>query len=131
VIDGKFYLAWGRTDAVDVYDPVTDSWRTVLPETPDSECAGSCITFSAGGTVFRGQLYSIGGFSDDNESAGVFAFDPVTNLWGQKANMNVDRDNPVAGAVRNAAGQSRIVMVAGSVRDGGFGTVGETEMYKP
>ena len=130
VIDGKLYLAWGRTDAVDVYDPVTDSWETVRPETPDSECI-DCRIFAAGGTAFRGQLYSIGGISDDEE-AGVHAFDPVTNQWGQKANMNFDRERPVAGTVRNAAGQSRILVVGGSISvDGGSEVVAATEMYKP
>jgi N-acetylneuraminic acid mutarotase len=129
VINDKLYLAWGRSDAVDVYDPVTNSWETVRPETPDSECH-DCRSFFMGGTVFRGQLYSIGGFNDDFELESVDAYDPITNNWIRKANMqNRRNDEPAAGTVKNAAGQSRIVVVGGSNADDGIVSV--TEMYKP
>jgi N-acetylneuraminic acid mutarotase len=129
VINDKLYLAWGRSDAVDVYDPVTNSWKTVRPETPDSECE-DCKSFFMGGTVFRGQLYSIGGFNDDFELESVEAYDPITNNWIRKANMHKRRnDRPAAGTVKNAAGQSRIVVVGGS--NDVDGTVSVTEMYQP
>ena len=129
VINGKLYLARGLSDAVDVYDPVSNSWRTVRPETPDSECE-DCELLSPGATVFRGQLFSIGGFEDDFELPSVSAYDPITNVWIPKANMHKRRnDSPAAGAVRNAAGQPRIVVVGGA--NDIDGQVSITEMYKP
>ena len=130
VINGKLYIAWGHSDATDVYDPVTNSWSTAIAETPD--CYGDdlidCSIHDAGSAVLRNQLYSIGGGQDD-EIIGTGAYDPITNLWGRKAPTRYERDGrPLAGAVRNAAGQPRIVVVGGQ---DDFGAITVTEMYAP
>ena len=130
VIDGKFYLAWGASDAVDVYDPNTNSWTTTLdPDCEQGELGVDCSMHSPASTVFQNQLYSIHGQNDD-EYAATWAYNPLINAWGRKANMNQPRaGRAVAGTVKNAAGQQRIVVVGGHDLDGE--RIFTTEVYTP
>jgi len=71
VIDGKFYVAGGSNGAggssgpyLDVYDPATNSWKT-LPPMP---AAGS-----GPGAVIHGKLFVIVGTS-------TYSYNPVTNV---------------------------------------------------
>jgi Kelch motif protein len=77
LIDGKFYATGGssRTPALDVYDPMTDTW-TAKAKPP---VLRSRATAAAVGK----KLYVMGGFEAGGaESTGrVDRYDPVTNKW--------------------------------------------------
>ena len=132
VINGKFYVAWGISDAVDVFDPVANRWTTASPETCPFNSPDDCSIHRAGGTVFRNQLWVIGGKKDDETSSLPQAYDPITNSWTRKALMHYERERrPVVGTVKNAAGQSRIVVVGGFSGGTPDGLLSATEMYAP
>lgn len=80
VIDGKFYMSGGGSEAVDAYDPKADKWETVGTEMPTARGHSS-------GAVVNGKLYVVGGDigghavnTDANEE-----FDPATGLWTKRA----------------------------------------------
>src|SRR6185312_5023576 len=108
-------VASGSSRTVDVYDPATNRWAT--PFMP-SVCLGDgereCSTFSSGGIAFNNQLFAIGGGDDDGSLSQVTAYDPIANAWSDKAPMpRVREGRPVAGKVKNGAGQLQIVVVGG------------------
>ena len=78
VIDGKFYVAGGLDDrqlpgaALDVYDPTTDTWRTLAPV----PTAGRAI-----GTVLGGKLWVIVGNFYSGSAQHAYAYDPGINTW--------------------------------------------------
>jgi N-acetylneuraminic acid mutarotase len=78
VIDGKFYVAGGfagfgtPVTALDVYDPVTDTWRTLAP-IPTGGVAN--------GAGLNGQFYVVVGGSPNR----AYAYNRVTNQWKVKA----------------------------------------------
>ena len=68
------------------------------------------------------RLYLIGGVHDDAEDDAVylrttFAYDPATNIWSKKADMNVRRGKAVAGKVKNGAGVLQVVVTGGNTSD--------------
>jgi hypothetical protein len=71
VINGKFYVAGGAENerALDVYDPATDTWKTLAP----LPVGGRAI-----GTVLRGKLFVI-------VANLAYAYNPATNTWSAKA----------------------------------------------
>ncbi len=138
VINGKLYVAWGQSFTVDVYDPVTDQWNTLLTEVfaggTGSVCEDGlqfCSIFGAGGAVLHDQLYVIGGLNDDEAIGGAMAYDPVTNSWTDKARMRNQREHsPTAGKVKNSAGLLQIVVVGGRDTNTQEDVV-ETEKFTP
>lgn len=141
VIEGKLYVAWGRSHTVDVYNPATNQWTTKLTYAyaggidgegtcpPDIDI--DCSVDAAASTVFQKKLWVIGGNNDDESMPLTFAYDPVTNRWISKASMqNTRQSGPIAGKVRNAAGQFRMVVTGGFSNDTGE-ILSATEMYAP
>jgi N-acetylneuraminic acid mutarotase len=55
-----------------VYVAATESWNAAPADLPDSD------TWGAGGHVYRGKLYLIGGYPNGDK---LRAFDPTTNGW--------------------------------------------------
>jgi N-acetylneuraminic acid mutarotase len=142
VIDGKLYVAWGRSHTVDVYDPATNRWTTRLTYAYGGGADGQgscpplteidCSVRGAASAVFQRQLYVMGGGNDDSVLRGTLAYNPDANAWTDKADMHVDRASPGAGKVFNAAGQARIFVAGGFSTDFASGeTVVATEMYTP
>ncbi len=77
VINGKFYVADGNASAdLDVYDPTTDTWRTLAPV----PTAGRAI-----GTVLGGKLWVIVGNFYSGSAQHTYAYDPGTNTWKSRA----------------------------------------------
>ena len=131
LIDGKLYLASAWSGTVDVYNPATNRWTTPFI---GRVCEGDrleCFRSGAAGIAFNKQLYVIGGGNDDGSLSDVTTYDPATNSWSSKAPMLHEREGrPVAGKVKNAAGQLQIVVVGGF--DGFLGeTVTQTEVFTP
>ena len=131
VIDGKFYVAYGNHSgaegSVDVYDPVTNRWKTKLRLayrrliSPSNEVLEGTVV-DAAGAVLYGQLYLIGGRQstepmEKQEVPFVFAYDPVANAWTRKADMASGRRGAVAGTAKTAPGPFRILVAAGAERD--------------
>jgi N-acetylneuraminic acid mutarotase len=80
VINGKFYVAGGfnhsdnpATPVLDVYDPTTNSWRTLAP----LPTAGQAI-----GAVLGGKLFVI---VSSETGLHAYAYDPANNTWKAKA----------------------------------------------
>jgi N-acetylneuraminic acid mutarotase len=100
VINGKFYVAGGRTwrdrvtNRLDVYDPATNTWSTLAPM--------PTARYGTAAAVAHGKLYVIG---RNPVNPGVpqgmnEAYNPVTNSWSIKA--------PIPGAGRGDLAAGRI-----------------------
>ena len=127
VIGGKFYVVGGQqpngssASFLDVYDPATNSWKTLAPlpaTTPAPLPAGSTGAFV--GATLQGQLFVISGIN-------TFAYNPVTNTWKTKASTTWTHQ-----AVANVklAGKPHLLAVGGR-HGSGFGTTSDSELYTP
>jgi N-acetylneuraminic acid mutarotase len=67
-----------------MYDPATNKW-TSRAAIPNADQAG------ASGRAISGKLYVVGGFEDGYGNTGasgeLYAYDPATDSWTNKANM--------------------------------------------
>jgi N-acetylneuraminic acid mutarotase len=90
-VDGKLYVIGGASSgqlnptiysAVEMYDPITDTWTARMPMTTQTE--GHTVS------AVNGKIYSIGGLHQDNTlwgSVTVEEYDPVTDTWTSKTNI--------------------------------------------
>jgi N-acetylneuraminic acid mutarotase len=120
VIDGKFYVAGGFTGTnpvadLDVYDPGTNSWKSLAP----MPTAGGAI-----GTVIHGKLFVIMNVGGQLQS---YAYNPGTNTWKAKV-APVRRHDGVVRVTLN--GSSYLVAVGGN-KSPDFTTPIESELYTP
>jgi N-acetylneuraminic acid mutarotase len=79
VIDGKFYVAGGRGEVtdLDVYDPATNTWRTLAPLPVGGVASGSAL---------GGQFYVVvQRFNDGDHDHRLFAYNRMTNQWKARA----------------------------------------------
>ena len=124
VIHGKFYVAGGssvfqsdnsiNSTSLDVYDPWSNTWRTLAPlPAPRVRSAGA---------IQNSKLWVIGSNGSDRRT---FAYDPVTNRWTTRAPL------PVGGATEAAApindSQSHILVVGGGTTE----KPAPSELYTP
>jgi len=122
-VDGMVYVvggldAFGRTsDAVELYDPKTDSWVKSSP-LPEGR-------HHAGVAGVGGKLYVVGGFSGIRFTPvkTLFIYDPKTALWKWGAGLPEAR-----GAAAVAVWQNRIWVFGGNLESGDTTTV---LMYDP
>ena len=117
VINGKFYVAGGVGPVadLDVYDPATDTWKTLAPV----PTAGSAI-----GTVLGAKLFVMTGVGTDLHA---YAYDPVSNTWKTRPRPTFAHD-----AIVRVPLDGRSYLVAA----GGNGSTDEsapdrTELYTP
>jgi len=89
------------TQAVEAYDPVTDSWTTKA-DVPFAE-------FSSAAVAAGGFIYVIGGANFNGETPAVQRYDPVTNTWTRVKDLEL----PVAGKAA-AAFNGRIFAMGGT-----------------
>lgn len=116
VIQGKFYVAGGRTSefgdpvaALDVYDPQTNTWRSLAP----LPTAGSGY-----GTVLGGQLYAfVCCTTGATQERRAYAYSPTTNRWSARAVPGFV--GPVTKVTLD--GSARLLMVSGT----------QTALYTP
>jgi len=91
VVDGKIYVIggapvrFGETEAVEEYDPATDTWtrRADMPTARQGVRAAAV----------DGIIYAIGGceIAGDRDSPTVEAYDPATDTWTPKTDMPTAR----------------------------------------
>jgi Kelch motif. len=128
-IDGKFYVAGGEElftlnpiAALDVYDPATESWKTLAPLP---------IGGQAHGAVMQGKLFVV---VQPRDASGhvtglhTYAYNPATNRWNAKAAPQFPHEAVVL--ARLADGPHLVAV--GGVHDANGDVVGnDTELYTP
>jgi hypothetical protein len=124
-IDGKFYLAGGRTmgggntGQLDRYDPRTDKWETLRP-----------MPLGAGGlagAALGGKLYVFGGEGGPNGMIpNTWSYDPKTDQWSAEPPMRTPRHG-LAGV--EVGGQ--IYAVGGGVKPSGAQVSDVLEAFIP
>jgi N-acetylneuraminic acid mutarotase len=128
-IDGKFYVAGGEElftlnpiAALDVYDPATESWKTLAPLP---------IGGQAHGAVMQGKLFVVVQPRDaSGHVTGIhaYAYNPATNRWNAKAAPQFTHEAVVL--ARLADGPHLVAV--GGVHDANGDVVGnDTELYTP
>lgn len=119
--NGKLYLAGGRSNVQQVYDPSANSWSTVAPlpaPVPLDHVQAAAV---------NGKVYYIGGVTDwPGTSVGsVYVYDVASNTFSSGAPMPAGRDRG-AGGIAVANGR---IYLAGGVHDGT--TVAWFDVYDP
>jgi len=133
VLDGKIYVVGGFekpslgnvmnlaiTPSVEVYDPATDRWA--------SKASLPVGLHHVGIGVVDGRLYVMGGYSRSglsvwNPVATVYAYDPVTDSWAERAPMPTAR-----GALSVTEHEGKLYAIGGYDRKANISTV---EVYDP
>ncbi len=124
-LDGRIYVIGGfegdgsPSDAVEVYDPVTDSW-TQAPPLPEPR------HHAAATASFDGKLYVVGGYKTDfsDPQKTLFVLDPSTNAWIQAAEMPTARGGHAASVFLG-----EIYAIGGADADGE--NIPSVEVYDP
>jgi N-acetylneuraminic acid mutarotase len=116
VIGGKFYVVGGFNGFqpvadLDVYDPATDTWKTLAP----IPTGGQAI-----GTALQGKLYVIAG-------SNAYVYDPGTNKWSSITAPAQGHD----GVVRVVINGRPKLLAAGGLRGPNFDTPTNIEVYTP
>ncbi len=125
VIDGKFYVAGGATaanvvkDALDVYDPIADSWTSLTPM-PTARSG-------AFGGVLDGKLYVAGGRDDTTELNTVVVYDPIVDSWTSLTPMPTARHGG-HGGISSPAIDGKLYMVGGQA---GATILATLEVFSP
>ena len=77
----------GASDAVDVFDPESNTWEIAAPLNQQR--------YSAGATALNGLLYVVGGFDSRRKKlASVECYNPETDEWKNVAPLSHPRSNP-------------------------------------
>jgi N-acetylneuraminic acid mutarotase len=115
VIDGKFYVAGGASVRdLDMYDPVTNSWKTLAPMPTDGQAIGAAL---GGKLVVITGRYGEGGLR-------TYEYNPSTNVWKERAAPAMWHD----GLVRVTLDGRNHLFAAGA-GDGELGTPYASELY--
>jgi hypothetical protein len=120
-VDGRMYLAGGRSNVQQAYDPATNRWSTVAPLPAPQPLDHIQVA------AVNGKVYYIGGVTAwPGPSVGsVYIYDTTTNTFSTGASMPVGRDR---GAGGTAVFDGKIY-VAGGIHAGT--TVGWFDVYDP
>jgi N-acetylneuraminic acid mutarotase len=100
--DGLIYVIGGQGEgpganwlgSVDVYNPMTDTWRTAASMPTARALFGAAL-----GSDRR--LYVIGGYNDSGYLSEVDAYDPPTNAWSAIAPLEMARAGLAVASVGN------------------------------
>jgi len=109
-LNGKLYViggltSSGYTNAVEEYDPVTNTWTSKAPI--NTARAGLCAV------AVNGKLYAIGGKASSGYTSIVEEYDPTVNTWVNKTSMPA-ASGYSAGAVLNG----KIYIIGGRTTSG-------------
>jgi N-acetylneuraminic acid mutarotase len=126
-LDGKIYLiggftAFGVTNRVDAYDPVTKQWKEKAP-LPVS-------LHHVGVGVINKKIYVVGGFD------GLMFWDPVKTLWEYDPKLDQWREKKSMPTARGALGvgvwQGKLYVIGGfGATPFGKGNLDANEVYDP
>lgn len=128
VIDGKLYVAGGRTvsggnqTANEVFDPATNRWMTLAPM-PNAQGGIAAAAVNGALYVFGGEFFGAGGGGVYEE---VWRYDPAADEWAAMTPMPEPRHG--LGAVTIG---DRIYVVAGALRPSGEGTSDLLSVFVP
>ncbi len=126
-IGGKLYVVGGvnivnntflRTNVLEVYDPITDTWATKVP----MPTARAYPTAEA----IDGKLYVIGGDNNNVIYGTLEVYDPATNTWATKTPMPTPRTSLVSGVIGG-----RLYAVGGVPTQSGASETVINESYDP
>jgi hypothetical protein len=118
VINGKFYVAGGfdglgnPETALDVYDPSTNSWKTLAPLP---------IGGGARGAVLLGKLFVVVG-------SHMYVYNPATNFWGARAAPQWGHPAVVKVSLD---GHARLLAIGGAHIEASEDVVNVSELFKP
>ncbi len=125
LVDGKIYALGGIEDesaylsAVEVYDPVTDTWEIKSPM-PTSRAVAGCAAVD-------GNIYVIGGVNSEGILSIVEVYDPAANTW--------DTLSPLPSAACDVATEvvnGKIYVFGGTKRTGSaWGGINNVQEYDP
>jgi hypothetical protein len=125
-IAGKFYVAGGRDSvgglvtALDVYDPATDTWKTLAP----LPIGGHNI-----GAVIQGKLFVIVTTeSNDQLTNHAYVYNQTTNKWNPKAAPKFAHEALVLVRLDD---KPYLLAVGGSRIENGSVVVNDNELYTP
>ena len=117
VINNKFYVVGGEDDRrnptrnLDVYDPATNTWKTLAPL--PTALNGVAGLDRMAGAVLQGQLFVIGTNSSGNIRH--YAYNPTSNKWNTKAVPSHYWRGPAAKVFLD--GSSRLLVLDGATAD--------------
>jgi len=125
VLNGELYVVGGEyssgqyTDAVQVYNPVSNTWRVAhsLSHTSGEAAAASAL----------GQLYVIGGLLGASSPSlkTVSIYDPLTDNWTTGSSMLIEKSNFVAAEVNGK------IYALGGYRPDNNARIDDAEVYDP
>jgi N-acetylneuraminic acid mutarotase len=120
VLDGKFYVVGGFNNFLpvahlDVYDPATNSWRTLAP----IPTAGPAIGAALGGKFYVIVLSESG--------IRTYAYTPATNSWRLRASPTLGHD----AVVRVFLGGNARLLAVGGRHGPDFDEPNNSELYTP
>jgi N-acetylneuraminic acid mutarotase len=100
--DGLIYVIGGQGEgpganwlaSVDVYNPVTDTWKAASPM-PRARASFGAVLGS------DGRIYAVGGYNDSGYLTAVDAYDPSTNAWSTVAPLKLARAGLAVASVSN------------------------------
>ena len=81
VIGGKLENSENRTNIVEVFDPLLNSWETLSPMPTSRECDIA---------LFDNKIYAFGGFDGSNGLTNVEVYDIANDSWSSKSEMPYD-----------------------------------------
>jgi N-acetylneuraminic acid mutarotase len=111
VLFGEIYVPGGRlgdgqpTSVVEVYSPANNAWRPVA-KLPMPIYGGLAIS---DGNL----LYLFGGWDGTNYLAGVYVYNPGTDIWRSLPPMSVERAFATGGVLTDEFGQNFSIVVGG------------------
>lgn len=126
-INGKLYVLTGSCQYCPNrisrylyrYDPVTNTWSTALPWSPNAHVSGA-------GAVINGKFYVAGGRGTDGRVTNKLdVYDPVTNRWTTLAPMPTARAGMAAARLQN-----KLYVIGNASVDPGE-PQGQVEAYDP
>jgi N-acetylneuraminic acid mutarotase len=126
-IAGKFYVAGGfdtlsaPVTALDVYDPTTDTWKTLAPLP---------VGGMAQGAVIQGKLFVTVWIEDDNSFVmnKAYVYNPATNRWNAKAAPKYPHYAVVLVRLND---KPYLLAVGGAHRNGSVLVGNDNELYTP
>ena len=125
-IAGKFYVAGGLDTlgapvrALDVYDPPTDTWKTLAPLPTGGKIQGA---------VIQGKLLVIiSSFANGQVTNHAYLYNPATNRWNAKAAPKWNHDAVVLVRLND---KPYLLAIGGTHTSGGVEVVNDSELYTP
>jgi N-acetylneuraminic acid mutarotase len=125
-IAGKFYVAGGTDSlgapvtALDVYDPATDTWKTLAPLPIGGQNHGA---------VIQGKLFVIVTTSSNGQITNhAYVYNPTTNKWNPKAAPKFAHEAVVLVRLDD---KPYLLAVGGTRLENGRVVVNDNELYTP